>query len=109
MPGMLLHQGALMNCAHQGLAAIPVPTQVRVKVNGMFAAVVTDQIVIAGCTVPPPATDVKVQWIQMSVRVKLGGRPALLQPLPTGPGAGTCVAGGVPPEVKLVQPRVKGI
>jgi hypothetical protein len=106
MPGLLFHQGAIMNCPDQGLAAIAAPSQVRVTVNGMPVAVLGDQIAIAGCKLPAP--HVKVEWLQLSTRVKVDGRPVLLQPLPSGPGAGNCVPAPAPPDIKQMQTRVTG-
>lgn len=46
MPGLLLHQGAVMNCPEQAKAEIVAPTQARVTVGGSPVAIVTDQIAV---------------------------------------------------------------
>jgi len=48
MPGFLLHGGATVMCTHAGPATI-VPSQPRVLVSGMPVALISDQIVVAGC------------------------------------------------------------
>lgn len=107
MPGLLLHQGAVMNCPEQAKAEIVAPTQARVTVGGSPVAIVTDQIaVVPGCPLSPPHA--KVQWLQLSTRVTVDGRPVLLQPAPTGPGAGNCLPNPAPAEIKQMQARVWG-
>lgn len=96
-----------MNCPDQGLASIAAPSQQRVTVSGAFVAVASDQIAIAGCKLPAP--HVKVEWPNLSTRVTVFGLRVMLQPLPTGPGAGSCVPAPAPPDIKLMQSRVTGM
>ncbi|MGH3390782.1 MAG: hypothetical protein ACRDOO_18095 [Actinomadura sp.] len=106
MPGFLFHAGAVVNCPHApGVAAIPMPTQQQVLVSGAPVAVAADEILVTGCALSvsgstPPCT--KVAWVNVSGRVLISGRPALLQAPPGGSGNGTCV-GPPPPAIPLVM------
>jgi hypothetical protein len=112
MPGLLMHAGATVQCTHAGPANI-IPTQPRVLVNGMPVALMTDQMVVAGCvfTVPGPKPQpcVLVKWLMPSARVLINGQPAMLIP---APGSGPALCQSVeqipqgPPIVSVVQTRV---
>jgi uncharacterized Zn-binding protein involved in type VI secretion len=112
MPGFLMHATATIQCPH-GVPAQLIPTQPRVLVNGMPAALMTDKIVATGCpfTVPPgkPQPCVLATWMMPSTRVTINGSPAMVLPSPgAGPGlfqsADQIPAG--PPMVTVVQTRV---
>ncbi|WP_405682554.1 hypothetical protein [Streptomyces sp. NBC_00057] len=117
MPGLLLHYGALMMCAHPpGLVTIPAPVQQRVRVGADPVATSADVFLVAGCgfpaTVPgaPPCTS--VTWLHTSTRVLVGGLPVLLQPTPPvslAPAIGVGTPPPNPPMVQAVQPRVRGM
>lgn len=110
MPGYFVHVGAQILCPHAGQTSIA-STNVRVKVGGQPVALLNDTFMIAGCpfTVPPgtPQPCLKVQWLVGSVRVKIGGMPAVLQD-----SSGLCLnpmqAPQGPPNIVFTQPRVKG-
>jgi uncharacterized Zn-binding protein involved in type VI secretion len=110
MPGPIVHVGAVAMCPHGGQVTI-VSTNTRVLVNGMPAATLGDNYVIAGCafTVPPgkPQPCVRVQWLVPATRVLINGQPAILQA-----STGLCQSAEQipqgPPVVTGVQPRVVG-
>jgi hypothetical protein len=111
MPGYLLHTGAVVQCTH-GIPAQIVPAQPRVLVSGQPVAVMSSQIMVAGCpfTIPPgkPQPCALIRWLVPTARVMVMGQPAIAA-MP-GPGPGICqspdqIPNG-PPIVSTVQPRV---
>lgn len=106
MPGMLLHQGAVVLCQHAGQAQ---PTAVfpRVKVSGQPIVVQTSPYSITGCAFPPPPAGngpcVIGQWLLGATRVKAGGVPVLLQD-----SQSLCTPTGTPMTIVTTQLRVKG-
>jgi hypothetical protein len=118
MPGLLLHQNAAMQCFHLAPVTV-VPGQARVTASAMLVAVSTGQLTVAGCLFQVPAPSgtkpqpcVKVQWVNLSARIKIMGQPVLLQPTPSGTGAGVCQSVEQIPQgapiVNTMQPRVLG-
>ena len=117
MPGLLLHDNAVMQCTHMAPATIA-PTQPRVVVRTPPVATMVSQIAVAGCpfqipfgvgTKPQPC--VTIRWTMPSTRFLVGGQPAALVPAP-GPGPGVCqspeqIPQG-PPMVGAMQTRVIG-
>ena len=107
MPGYLLHVGALVQCAHGGVAQPTVPSP-RVKVMGQPITMQPAPYVIAGCAFPPPPVAngpcVSAQWVLGAVRVKSNGMPVLLQD-----SQAICTPTGTPLIVGLTQLRVKGM
>ncbi len=107
MPGPLLHQGAIVQCAHQGVAQPTVPFP-RVKVMGQPIVLQPAPYTVAGCTLPPPPSGngpcVTANWVIGAVRIKAMGMPVLLQD-----SKAVCVPTGTPLTVKTTQQRVKGI
>lgn len=104
MPGFLLHQGAIVMCAHAGQATCPAPFP-RVTVMGMPVTVQPVPYVVAGCTqasIPAPFC-ATANWIVGALRVKAGGMPVLLQT-----SASVCVPTGTPLTVVTTQTRVMG-
>lgn len=114
MPGFLVQVGATIQCPHAARATIT-PSNQRVKVVGMAVALVNDQTTVAGCpfqvpvgagTKPQPC--VRVMWQAPATRVKVTGRPVLLQS-----SVGTCLSAEQipqgPPLIAATQARVKGI
>lgn len=112
MPGFLMHVGATAQCTHQAAVSIA-PAQSRVFVGGRPVATSADQITVAGCpfTVPGPKPQpcVTVRWQLLAGRVRVLGRPPLLQPTP-GTGPATCLSAEQapqgPPTVSAVQTKV---
>ncbi|MEM8961943.1 MAG: hypothetical protein AAGD38_10705 [Acidobacteriota bacterium] len=107
MPGTLVHQGAIVQCAHQGLAQPTVPNP-RVRVSGQPIILQPFPWTIAGCTLPPPPAAngpcVTAQWLVGSVRVKSMGMPILLRD-----SQAICTPTGTPLSIKFTQVRVKAI
>ena len=104
MPGFLLHQGAVVMCAHAGQATSPTPFP-RVLVMGMPVTLQPVPYVIAGCTqasIPAPFC-ATANWIVGALRVKAGGMPVLLQT-----SASVCVPTGTPLTIVTTQTRVMG-
>lgn len=116
MPGLLLHANAVVVCFHQAPVTIA-PAQTRVLASTQLVAVSSAQLTVAGCpfqvpvpggTKPQPC--VRVQWSNLSARIKIMGQPVLLQPTPAGVGAGICQSAEQipqgPPTVNQMQARV---
>jgi len=85
MPGLVMHVGATVNCAHTAPAQT-VSSNSRVLAGGAQVATIADQTTVTGCpfvvgTKPQPC--VVVQWSVPAARVTVNGQPALLS---TSPG-----------------------
>jgi hypothetical protein len=108
MPGPVLHTGAIATCPHGGMLSIVVASP-RVMVNGMPAAVLTDQGLVAGCvfTVPPakPQPCVTTRWIAGATRVVANGVPLLINPCVAICQSAEQIPGG-PPIITGSQTRV---
>ncbi len=105
MPGFLLHQGATVQCLHQGQAQPAAPNP-RVKVNGQAIVMQTVPYTIAGCPLNisgAPSPCMTAQWTKASLRITSGGIPVLLQD-----SQATCMPNGTGLIVALTQLRVKG-
>ncbi len=107
MPGFLLHVGAVVQCAHGGMAQPTMPNP-RVKVMGQPIVAVSSVYTIAGCAFPPPPAGngpcVTAQFLMGATRVFSMGVPVLLQD-----SQAICTPTGTPLTVSVVQPRVKGM
>ncbi|HTF67916.1 MAG TPA: hypothetical protein VK638_35075 [Edaphobacter sp.] len=94
MAGFLLHQGAVVICAHGG-QAMPATPNPRVLVTGMPTATIAAPWVVAGCPlVPPPIPPcVTGLWLIGTVRVTSMGQPLVVQTgtAITMPGAATLI------------------
>lgn len=105
MPGYLLHVGAVVLCAHGGMAQ-PTLHSPRVRVMGQDVATRADST-ISGCALPPPPSGngpcVTAQWITSALRVRVDGKPVLLMD-----SRALCTPTGTPLTVAFAQPRVKG-
>jgi hypothetical protein len=106
----VLTTSSRVTCPHQATAT-HVPSQVRVLAGGSPVLTQGDQNVVAGCpfTLPngTPSPCLSIRWLVPALRVRVGGRPALLET-----SAGLChnpqqVPQG-PPTVLLAEPRVAG-
>lgn len=111
MPGLVLQAKAGCQCAHAAPAKIT-PAQSRVLVSGQPVVTMASQITVTGCpfqagTKPQPC--VTIRWSMASLRVLVGGVPAMLLPAP-GPGPAVCLSAEQlpqgPPMLSAVQPRV---
>lgn len=104
MPGLIVHQGATVLCAHAG-QAMPTAPFPRVSVSGQ--PIVTQPTIynIAGCTMPPPTSGngpcVTGQWLTGSTRVFAGGQPIVLFD-----SQSVCTPTGTPMQIAATQMRV---
>jgi hypothetical protein len=104
MPGMLVHVGAQVICAHAGQAQPSVPNP-RVTVSGQPTVALTSIYLVAGCTFPPPPAAngpcVTGQWLTGTTRVTSNG-----QPLVVNAGTSICTPTGTPLVATVTQTRV---
>lgn len=111
MPGPILHVGAVGSCPHGGQLSIAAG-EPRVLLNGMPAATMADNYLVAGCpfqvpigTGTKPQPCVRVQFTVPATRVLLNGKPAMLSTSP-----GLCQSAEQIPQgaaiISSVQPRV---
>lgn len=105
MAGFLLHQGAVVICAHGG-QAMPTAPNPRVIVMGMPSAVTSAPWVVAGCPgVPPPVPPcATAQWLLGTLRVTSLGQPLVVQS-----GSAITLPGGVPLLPVSFQTRVQAM
>jgi hypothetical protein len=107
MPGFLLHVGANVACAHQGLAT-PTRADPRVLVNGQPALPLPGIWSVVGCAMPPPPGGngpcVTAQWLTGSMRVLASGQPLLLFD-----SQALCAPTATPVMVRAAQTRVTAI
>ena len=93
MPGPILHMGAVVMCAHGGVATPTAPNPM-VLVSGMPITTIAAPWVIAGCAFVPPAGNgpcVSGMWIVGSLQVTSNGQPVAIMS-----GVSTCVPTGTP-------------
>lgn len=106
MPGALLHVGAMIQCAHGGMAE-PAQPNPRVKVMGQPIVMQPGVYVVSGCTFPPPPVAngpcVTAQWVTAALRVRASGMPVLLQD-----SQAICTPTGTPLMIGVTQTRVIG-
>jgi hypothetical protein len=77
----ILQMGATIQCPHGGTVT-PIPSNVKVSVNGAFALLVSDVFIVAGCPFmigPKPSPCLTVEWQSPSNKVKVNGTAVLLQ------------------------------
>ncbi|MGA7206336.1 MAG: hypothetical protein WBX27_17105 [Specibacter sp.] len=107
MPGFLLHQGAMVQCAHLGTAQPTAPNP-SVTVSLQPTVVVTDCYTVAGCPLPPPSNGngpcITASWTTAATRLTSNGAPLLL-----ADSQATCAPTGTPLLVTTVQTRVTGV
>jgi hypothetical protein len=104
MPGSLLSVSAVVTCAHGGLARAVQPFP-RVLLGGEPAVNAGGPYTVAGCPLPAESGGpcVSAQWVTVAARVRLGGKPAVLND-----SRSTCTPTGTPLTVVRAQARVKG-
>ena len=104
MPGLLLHVGATVQCAHAGMAPPTVPNP-RVTVMGQPTVAWRTPYVVAGCAFPPPPAAngpcVTAQFLVGTVRVTSLGQPLLLNT-----SQAICAPTGTPVIISVTQTRV---
>lgn len=107
MPGLLVHVGAQVLCAHAGQATPSTPNP-RVTVSGQPTVLMTSPYVVAGCTLPPPPSAngpcVTAQWVSGTTRVLSNGQPLLVQS-----SQAVCTPTGTPLMIVATQSRVTAI
>jgi hypothetical protein len=107
MPGFLVHQGAVVTCAHGGQAqpTVPVPT---VLVSGQPIVTISSPYTIAGCAFPPPPTAngpcLTGTFITASLSVTSFGQPVLLFD-----SMSVCVTSGTPMIIVETQVLVSAM
>jgi len=93
MPGPILHAGAVVTCAHGGMATPTAPSPV-VLVSGMPIATIAAPYAVAGCAFAPPAGNgpcVTGQWVVGAVQVLSQGQPVAIMT-----GTAVCAPTGTP-------------
>ncbi|MBK5124377.1 hypothetical protein IQ288_31570 [Burkholderia sp. R-69980] len=102
MPGMLLHVGATVLCAHAGQAQPTVPNT-SVLVSGQPTVTISGPYVVAGCPFVPPAPGpcATAQWLVGTTRVTSFGQPLVIQT-----GQAICAPTGTPLLPVVCQTRV---
>jgi len=93
MPGPILHVGAVVSCAHGGVATPTVPSP-TVFVSGMPIVTIAGPWAVAGCAFAPPAGNgpcVTGMWVVGAVQVTSNGQPVAILS-----GVSTCVPTGTP-------------
>jgi hypothetical protein len=93
MPGPILHVGAVVTCAHGGMAIPTVPSP-SVMVSGMPIATIAAPYTVAGCAFVPPAGNgpcVTGMWVVGAMQVMSNGQPVAILS-----GVSTCVPTGTP-------------
>lgn len=107
MSSFLLNSLSTVRCAHAGQVLPPIPNP-RVKVGGLPIVTQGPPYTISGCTNLPGAGSVGpcilAQWVSASTRVKVMGRPVLLQN-----STAVCIPTGLPVSILITQTRVRGI
>ena len=106
MPGFILHEGAVVQCAHGGMVQPTAPSP-RVTVMGVPIITVGAAWTVVGCAFPPPPVAngpcVVAEWLPFtaSLRVTSMGMPVLVQS-----SQAICTPTGTPVIVSLTQIRV---
>jgi len=93
MPGPILHMGAVLTCAHGGMATATVPSP-TVLVSGMPIVTIAGPWAVAGCAFVPPAGNgpcVTGMFVVGAVQVTSNGQPVALLT-----GVSMCAPTGTP-------------
>lgn len=104
MAGFVVHEGAMVSCAHPPGTARPNLPFPRVTVGGRPVVTQASPYTISGCgrtgTQPPPC--VAATYVSAATRVRAGGSPVLLQD-----SRAICVPSGGELKVDAMQTRVR--
>jgi hypothetical protein len=106
MPGVLLHVGATVLCAHGGQAQ-PTAPYPRVTVSGQPIVTQSAPHAVAGCPFVAggaPSPCLTAQWTIGATRVTANGVPVLLQT-----SMAVCAPNGTPVTIVMTQTRVTGV
>ena len=93
MPGPILHMGAVLTCAHGGMATATVPSP-TVLVSGMPIVTIAGPWAVAGCAFVPPAGNgpcATGMFVVGAVQVTSNGQPVALLT-----GVSMCAPTGTP-------------
>jgi hypothetical protein len=111
MASPIVTTAALIQCPHGGLVSVA-GTNVRVRAAGQPVALADDTFPVAGCPflLPPPVPNpcVLASWVVPAARVRVLGRPVVLQ-TSTGLGVDAKQVPQGPVRVVVTQPRVRGL
>jgi len=107
MPGFLLHEGAIVVCAHGGQAQ-PTVSIPSVTLSGQPVVTLSAPYAVAGCAFPPPPAangpDTTANFVSASLNVTVFGEPVLLND-----SLSICVLSGTPLIVSETQAFVSGL
>ena len=108
MPGYLLHEHAMVHCAHTPPGqATANQTDRRVKVSGHYIVSKPVPYTVTGCSHPAPSAGngpcVSAIWMTAAGRVKASGQPVVLTD-----SQARCAPTGTGLKVVSTQTRVKG-
>lgn len=108
MPGFVVHQGAVVQCVHAGLAR-PTVVVPRMTVMGMPVVTMPAPYTVAGCTFPamtsggsPPC--LTANWSSGATRVTSMGSPLLVSS-----STSVCAPNGTPLLILAIQTRVSAM
>jgi hypothetical protein len=107
MPGFLLHQGAMVLCAHGGTAQPTAPNP-RVLVSGLPTTTLSAPYIVAGCAFPPPPVGngpcITAQFVTGALRLTSMGQPLLILD-----SQAICAPTATPLIVATTQTRATGM
>lgn len=104
MPGPLLHVGAEAICPHKPPGKVVfVSSNNRVKINGMPAITMNDNLKVGGCSAGQ--SQCVSATFKGASKVRINSHPAVIYMA----GTGFCPPTNLPPEVLSVQRRVIGV
>lgn len=108
MPGLILHQGAQVQCSHLGNAQpVPATLSPNVTVGGQAICTASTTYTVSGCGMPPPTAGngpcVSAQFIPATAatRVTSNGQPVLLNT-----SQSICTPTGTPLVIASTQTKV---
>ena len=106
MPGFILHQGAMVMCAHGGQAQPTAPNP-KVTVSGQPIVMQPAPHTITRCPFNvsgAPSPCVTANWVSAATRVTSNGQPVLLLD-----SQALCVPNGTPLTIASTQTKVSAI
>jgi hypothetical protein len=107
MPGFLLHEGAIVTCAHGGQAQ-PTVSIPSVTLSGQPIVTVSAPYVVAGCAFPPPPAangpDTTAMFVTSSLNITVFGQPVVLDD-----SLSICALSGTPLIISETQVFVSGL
>lgn len=101
MPGMVVHENAIIFCMHGGVVR-PIISIPQVQVSGIRIVVMPNPHTVSGCPLLSPC--VVANWITAATRVTSFGQRVLLQD-----SQAVCPAPGTSVNIVFTQARVQAI